>query len=226
MRRADANEVSTEMAEPSPEAALPVERPRRGRAWARLGLLLAPVMVTAVVAFLVVLQRDPPLPEPITPDQVDVAAVSTETLESVIDTYRDDPNFADEMPGVRLVLAERYFSESSYDRAFGLYAEIIQDPQTRPAQLAVSLSRLAWIGWLTNGDTEAALKTLDESLQVDPSNAETIYIKGQILWCGAGDADGAGELFETVLDATDLPGEVREQVAGDLEAASTGAACL
>jgi tetratricopeptide (TPR) repeat protein len=188
-------------------------------------VLLMPVVVAIVVVVLTVLGREPPAAEPVTPEEVDIADVSTETLESLVAAYHDDPEFTEQMPGIELVLAERHFAEGAYDSAFVLYAGIIEDPQTRPEQLAVSLSRVAWIGWLSNGDAEAALETLDQSLGVDPTNAETMYIRGQILWCGAGDAAGAVELFETVLGADDLTAEVRDQVAEDLRVASTGASC-
>lgn len=204
------------------------EATRSGRwrraTWARWALPLVPV-VAAVVVFTVVLRQDQPEAPPVTLDQIDIDEVSTETLESLVATYADDPEFADEMPGIELVLAERHFTTGAYDRAFELYAGIIEDPQTRSEQFAVSLSRLGWIAWLTTGDSVTALQTVDQALRVDPTNAETSYIKGQILWCGIGDHEAAVELFETVLRAPDLPDDVRLQVDGDLEAAAAGTDC-
>lgn len=208
----------------APDAPLPTGHRARGRAWARHALLAVPIAV-ALIAFLVVLNRDQPTVEPTLPDPVDIASVSTETLESLVATYRDDPRFAEQMPGIELVLAERHFTDGAYDRAFELYAGIVEDRETQPAQFAVSLSRIAWIGWLSNGDTDAALTLLDQSLGVAPTNTETTYIKGQILWCGAGDAAAAADLFRAVLEADDLTADVRSQVSGDLEVAATGAAC-
>ena len=207
-----------------PETPTPHEPRAGGRAWSRHALLAVPI-AAALIAFLVVLNREQPSAEPTLPDPVDIAGVSTETLESLVATYRVDPQFAEQMPGIELVLAERHFTDGVYDRAFELYAGIIEDRETQPAQFAVSLSRVAWIGWLSNGDTDAALALLDQSLSVAPTNAETTYIKGQILWCGAGDAAGAAELFRSVLEADDLTADVRSQVTGDLDVAATGAAC-
>ncbi|MEZ5250141.1 MAG: hypothetical protein R2713_13300 [Ilumatobacteraceae bacterium] len=189
------------------------------------------VVVITAIAFLVVrltgddTAGDAAATAAKTPDSVDIDSVSTETLESLVATYRDDPQFADQMPGVALVLAERHFGEQAYDRAFELYAEIVADDRTQPRQFAVALARIAWIAWLGDQDTDAALARIDESLRIDPANAETIYIKGQMLWCGAGDAPAAVELFEQVLSAPDLTDEVRAQVTADLDVAATGAAC-
>lgn len=199
----------------------------RGR---MLFVALQVAVVVAATAFLVVRLSgddagDDTVAAAATPESVDIDAVSTETLESLVATYRDDPQFADQMPGVALVLAERHFGEQAYDRAFELYAEIVADDRTQPQQFAVALARIAWIAWLGDQDTDAALARIDESLRIDPTNAETIYIKGQMLWCGAGDAPAAVELFEQVLSAPDLTDEVRAQVTADLDVAATGAAC-
>jgi tetratricopeptide (TPR) repeat protein len=205
----------------------PDRRARRRAAigtWSRRLLPVVPV-AAAIVVFVVLLQRDEPTPDPITLQQIDIATIATDDLESLIDTYVDDPEFADEIPGVQLILAERYFTEGAYDLAFELYAEVLERPETSPEQFAVSLSRVAWIAWLSNGDTLTALSTLDQSLRIDPTNAETSYIKGQILWCGAGETTEAIELFETVLRAPDLPDEVRDQVTDDLDAAVAGVPC-
>lgn len=200
-------------------------RRRATRTWTRRLLPIVPVVVAGVV-FVVLLQRESPsVTDRSDVTQVDVDEISTAELEELLSTYRDDAEFTDEIPGVQLVLAERYFTDGAYDRAFALYAGIVEHPATRPKQFAVSLSRLAWIGWLSNADTGQALSTLDQSLRIDPANAETVYIKGQILWCGAGDATEAIALFETVLRAPDLPDEVRAQVTGDLDAARSGTPC-
>lgn len=188
-------------------------------------------LVLAAIGFVVFLNQDSPETSnsadgtTAAVEQLSFDDVSDEQLEDLLDSYRDDPTFADQIPGVTLLLAERYFTVSAYDRAFPLYAEVIENSRTRPKQFALSLSRIAWIGWLSNGDTAAALTNLDRSLSIDPNNAETTYIKAQILWCGAGQTEAAIELFAKVLNAPDLTDDIRTQVYGDLDAARSGATC-
>lgn len=194
------------------------------RTWTKWLLPVIPLIV-AVVGFIVIIGRDGDPASVDGPPTVDLDAVSTERLESILATSRDDPAFADEIPGVLLVLAERYFGDGDYEQAFAAYAEILDNPRARRPQFAIALSRVAWIGWLSTGDTAAALASVDEALALAPDNSETYYIKGQILWCGAGDKTSAVELFTTVLGAPDLPEEVRTQVTEDLQAAEAGEDC-
>lgn len=194
------------------------------RTWTKWLLPVIPLIV-AVVGFIVIIGRDGDPASVDGPPTVDLDAVSTERLESILATSRDDPAFADEIPGVLLVLAERYFGDGDYEQAFAAYAEILDNPRARRPQFAIALSRVAWIGWLSTGDTAAALASVDEALALAPDNSETYYIKGQILWCGSGDSTSAVELFTTVLGAPDLPEEVRTQVTEDLQAAEAGEDC-
>lgn len=214
------------MSEPTQLPDLAASTTQRRRIW-----LLAPVVpiVVAVIGFFVFLTDDQPEATPVLESEpvglVSMDDVSDDELEGLLDTYRNDSAFADEIPGVTLLLAERYFTVAAYDRAFALYAEVIENTNARPKQFALALSRISWIGWLTNGDTAAALTNLDRALSIDPDNSETAYIKGQILWCGAGRADAAIVLFDQVLSAPDLTEEVRAQVSDDLAAARADQPC-
>jgi tetratricopeptide (TPR) repeat protein len=194
---------------------------RTGRA-----LIAAQVLAVVVVAVVfVVMLRDEPADPNADVETLDVAGIPTEMLESLVDEYDDDPGFAEQMPGIELVLADRHFSDGAYDRAFEIYAGILEDPNTDEQQYAVALSRVGWIAFVSTGNADAALQSIERSLDLDPANSETLYIKGQILWCGAGDAITAIDLFEAVLQAEDLPDEVREQVTDDLEVARQGIPC-
>jgi len=197
--------------------------PRRPR-WAMLLVPVVPIAV-ALGGFLVLFNQPPPETDLATVMEIAIDEVSTARLEAVIDDARDDPAFAEELPGITLVLAERYFSNGTYDRAFELYAATLEYPETRPQQAAVSLSRIAWIAWLSTGNAEGALDTIDRSLQIDPANAESIYIRGQILWCGLDDRQGAISQFQRVITAGDLTEDVLEQVQSDLETAQSGQSC-
>jgi tetratricopeptide (TPR) repeat protein len=200
------------------------EPARRRPGWRLLVFAVATLAVLGAGIY-VQTSRNEVNPAPFDSSQIDIGLVPTDRLEAILDTSRDDPEFQDEIPGVMLVLAERYFANSEYGRAFDLYTEIIGHPRTRRAQYALSLSRVAWIGWLSTGDTASALATVDQSLRIDPNNSETYYIKAQILWCGEADTQEAITLFQTVLRADDLTDEIRAQVTGDLEAASSGQSC-
>jgi tetratricopeptide (TPR) repeat protein len=192
----------------------------------RLGWLLPVLPVVAgVAAFAFYLTRDDPPPDETAVAEVDVTDVPTERLDGVLASLRAADPDSEQVPGVALVLAERYFSAGSYDRAFELYAEIVEHPATASRQFAVALSRIGWIAWRTTGDAEAALTTLDQALSVDPANSEAYYIRGQILWCGLGDPSGAVVEFERVLTASDLTPAVEAQVAGDLDAIAAGETC-
>jgi hypothetical protein len=196
-------------------------RSRTGR-W----LIVAQVLAVVVVAIVfVVMLRDEPADPNGDVETLDVAGIPTEMLEALVDEYDDDPGFADQMPGIELVLADRHFSDGAYDRAFEIYAGILEDPNTDEQQYAVALSRVGWIAFVSTGNTDAALQTIERSLDIDPANSETLYIKGQIMWCGAGDAITAIDLFEAVLQAEDLPDEVRAQVTDDLGVARQGIPC-
>lgn len=212
--------------DPGGGGAVAMHRPRRARSWLFAMLPVVPLLAAGGYALVSTSGSTAAVAPSTAPvELVDLSTVSTQRLETILDNVRNRPEAADDVPGIALVLAERHFTDSAYDRAFALYAEVIEHPRTTPPQFALSLSRVAWLAWLTNGDAGAALTTIDQSLSIDPDNAETYYIKGQILWCGADDRVAAIELFETVLEAPDLTAEVRAQVEGDLQAAMDGESC-
>jgi tetratricopeptide (TPR) repeat protein len=155
----------------------------------------------------------------------DLSKVSNEQMEAVIASYKDDPAVAGQLPLMEFALAERYFTGQDYTKAFGHYNAIIQNPNTPPPTLQAALTRVGWMVWTLNGETDLALSTLDKALEIDASNPETLYVKGQILWCGAGKPDEAVPLFEQVAAIADLPSEVLDQVRTDLQVAKAGGAC-
>ena len=156
--------------------------------------------------------------------EFDPASYSNETLEAVIAASADDPSVADQLPRMRFALAERYFEENRFQEAFVHYQAILDgDP---PADLfASTMTRVAWITWVGNGETELALRVIDRAIETAPASTEALYVKGQIVWCGAGNPAAAVPLFEQVLSSSSLPDEVRAQVETDLELASSGEAC-
>jgi cytochrome c-type biogenesis protein CcmH/NrfG len=156
---------------------------------------------------------------------IDLDTVSNETMEAVIESYRNDPSVADQLPLMEFRLAERYFEDQDYLASFPHYSNVIQHPSAPPDRIQASLTRVGWMVWLLNGETDLALSTLDQALVIDPANPETLYVKGQVLWCGAGRATEAVPLFQQVLDSNVLDPQVVDQVSTDLELAASGQDC-
>lgn len=211
-------------AEPSPA---PVGRSRR-RMLVGAGILAAGVAITMgiVGSFAQERRTDPLEGVAAGPDgAVDLENVSNETMEAVIESYRDDPAVADQLPLMEFRLAERYFQDQDYLASFPHYRNVIENPNTPSDRVQVSLTRVGWLVWILNGETELALTTLDQALSIDPAASETLYVKGQILWCGAGRPDEAVDLFEQVLANPELDPSVVDQVRTDVELASAGEAC-
>lgn len=149
---------------------------------------------------------------------------SDETMEAVIAANADDPQVAAQLPFMRFALAERYFERGEFQRAFSHYETILAgDP---PAELFTStMTRIAWITFVGNGEVELALQVIDRAIEATPASTEAIYVKGQILWCGTGDAPAASELFEQVLASDQLDETTRSQVEADSALASNGEPC-
>lgn len=157
-------------------------------------------------------------------DEFNPEEYSDETMEAVIAANVDDPEVAGQLPYMRFALAERYFERGQFQRAFSHYEAILAaDP---PADLfAGTMTRIAWITFVGNGEVDLSLQVIDRAIEAAPGSTEALYVKGQILWCGAGDAVGATELFRRVLDSEELDDTTRVQVEGDLALASQGEPC-
>ncbi|HSJ28308.1 MAG TPA: hypothetical protein VLB67_08855 [Acidimicrobiia bacterium] len=149
---------------------------------------------------------------------------SDETLEAVIAASADDPAVADQIPFMRFALAERYFERDEFQRAFGHYEAILSAEP--PADLfAATMTRIAWITFVGNGEVELSLDVIDRAIEAAPGSTEALYVKGQILWCGSGDTEAAASVFERILQSDALTPEIREQVNADLIATSAGEPC-
>ncbi|MGQ0847738.1 MAG: cytochrome c-type biogenesis protein CcmH [Actinomycetota bacterium] len=204
-------------AEPSPPrtdaAALPTPFRRR---WAIGGTVLA----VAAAATLVLVGQfrqgrlDIPLPD------VSPAQVSNETMEAVIASNLAHP----EINEMRLALANRYFEQGEYQRAFPHYQAVLEtDPD--PGQAAIAYSRLGWMVYDGNGEVALGLELIDQALDLVPDDAFAIYLKGRMVWCGQDDPSQAIPLFESVMTAEGLDDSVLTSVAADLDAARAGARC-
>lgn len=151
----------------------------------------------------------------------DLTEVSNETMEAVIAENADHPL----VDGMRLALAERYFNEGDFRSAFTHYLAVAESTNANQDQVVTSLVRLGWMAWVGNSEVDAAIGLFDEALGIAPQSTTAMYLKGQVLWCGAGNTGAAEDLFLAVLDDPDLSGSARTDVAADLDALRSGASC-
>ncbi|MDX1448542.1 MAG: hypothetical protein R3246_05710 [Acidimicrobiia bacterium] len=207
----------------------PVAAPATTRSRTRLlvgsGILLVGFAVTiAVLGATVDPETNGALQGVAAGSDFDPSDYSDETLEAVIAANADDPAVAGQLPYMRFALAERYFNRSEFARAFTHYEAILaSDP---PAELfTATMTRIAWITFVGNGEIDLSLQVIDRALEATPGSTEALYVKGQILWCGRDDAEAAAALFATVAESTQLEAEIRNQVEADLAAAVAGESC-
>jgi len=151
---------------------------------------------------------------------IDPSQVSNETMEAVIAANLADPR----IDGMRLALAERYFEEGDYQAAFPHYLAIADSENATGTQAHTALARLGWMAYEGNGEVETALALFDQALSIQ-STPVALYLKGQVLWCGADRPEEAADLFQQVLEGGGLEGEPRAQVEEDLQMARRGEAC-
>lgn len=150
----------------------------------------------------------------------DPEAVSNETLEAVIAANLENPS----INGMRLALANRYFEEGDYQKAFGHYQAVL-DSEPAAAEAAAAYTRLGWMVYDGNGETNLGMELIDRGLALVPGDAFALYLKGRVTWCGKADPEAAAELFDRVLTTPDLDPDVRTQVTADLERAESGQSC-
>ncbi len=147
--------------------------------------------------------------------------VSNETMEAVIAANVDHP----QVNGMRVALAERYFSAGDYRSAFPLYLQVAEDERSTEGEASTALIRLGWMAYDGNGEVETAVTLFDEALAIVPESTVALYLKGQVIWCGTGDNQQASTLFAEVLANPELSEETRSQVQSDFDLASAGQAC-
>ena len=130
--------------------------------------------------------RDDDLLSGIAGGSVDPDSISNETLEAVIAANLDNP----EIGGMRLALANRYFEERNYQKAFPHYQAVLDGTPT-PIQAAEAYTRLGWMVYDGNGEVDLGLSLIDNALEIAPGDPFALYLKGRVLWCGQGDNEGA-----------------------------------
>ena len=154
-------------------------------------------------------------------DTQDLDEVSNETMEAVIAAYVDQPQINE----MRLALADRYYETRDHGSAIPHYLAVLESSNATDPQRTVALLRLGWMTFAGNGEVDIAISLIDEALEIAPGSQIGLYFKGQILWCGAGDAETAAELFSTILSDPELPTASRTEIEVALAMASRGEAC-
>lgn len=152
----------------------------------------------------------------------DLDEISNETMEAVIAASSENP----QVDGMRLALAERYFEAADFRSAFPHYLAVAESDDADRDQVATALIRLGTMAWEGNGEAETAIGLFDQALAVDPSSSTARYLKGRVLWCGAGDRAAAEALFAEVADDPRLGDEPRTLVEADLAAVRAGEDCV
>lgn len=187
------------------------------------GLLLAATFGITVVIAGFFIQDERPEPGTGAADLAgeDLENVSNETMEAVIAANQANP----QVSGMRLALAERYFSAGDYRAAFPHYLAVAESESSSRPEVVEALIRLGWMAWDGNREIEPALGMLDQALALDPGSSTALYLKGKVVWCGVGDFEEAESLFEAVVANGDLPSESLELVESDLAAVKSGEAC-
>lgn len=147
--------------------------------------------------------------------------VSNETMEAVVAANRENP----QVNGMRLALAERYFEANDYRSAFPHYLAVAESAEATRAEAVTALVRLGWMAWDGNAETDTALSLFDQALQFDPESTTAQFMKARVLWCGAGDPDGAEQILAGLLNDGDLADEPRALVQDDFDAIRNGEPC-
>lgn len=199
------------------------ERPTRSRRRVLVGGLILAVAFAGVVvtAGFFLQEREGPAAGVADLAGRDLEDVSNETMEAVIAANLDNP----QVNGMRLALAERYFTEGDYRAAFPHYLAVAESEEALDSEIVAALIRLGWMAWDGNSEVSAAIGMFDQALAIDPDSSTARYLKGQVLWCGAGQPAEAAELFAQVIESGALPQESLALVEADLEAVTNGEPC-
>ncbi len=190
-------------------------------------LLVAALAVSVGVAGQFVQRRDVDTLQGVADqaDDIDLENISDEAMLAAINSFAGDPAVAEQLPRMRLALAERKLAKQEYDAAFDQLQAILQAEPPPSAEVAApTLTRMAWIVWL-NGETDLALQLVDRSTELIPSAPETQYVEAQILWCSDRDRAQAEQILADLVTRDSIDGDARTQMEQDLVALRSGGGC-
>jgi tetratricopeptide (TPR) repeat protein len=138
--------------------------------------------------------------------------VTDEQMEQVIAQNPD-------IPGMRLALAERYFTEGNFPKALEHYMYVLDTLGVKDP------TALANVGWMTylSGVSDVAESFVEESLAVQPDGGIAFWYLANIRFYGLNDPAGAVEPLEKLLEYNDLPDEIRTEAESMLTDAQAAA---
>jgi tetratricopeptide (TPR) repeat protein len=142
---------------------------------------------------------------------VDLDNVTNEQMEEVV---AQNPDIAP----MRLALADRYFADGDFSKALNHYMYVLDTLDVQDA------SALANVGWMTHlsGASEVGVSFVERSLELQPDAGIAFWYLANIRFYGLGDAAGAVEPLQRLLEYDNLPEELRteaQRVLAEAEAA-------
>lgn len=142
---------------------------------------------------------------------VNLDDISNEEMEAVVAQNPD-------IPGMRLALADRYFTAGEFSDALTHYLYVLQTLEVKdPAALA----NVGWMTYLSN-EPDVAESFVEESLEVQPDGGIAFWYLANIRFYGLGDATGALDPLQQLLAYENLPDRLRreaEALLAEVEAA-------
>lgn len=133
-------------------------------------------------------------------DGVNLDDISNEQMEAVV---AENPDIAP----MRLALADRYFGEGDFSNALNHYMYVLDG---LGVQDAGALANVGWMTYLSN-QPEVALTFVERSLEVQPDGGVAFWYLANIRFVGLGDAAGAIEPLQRLLEYEDLPDALRTE---------------
>ena len=131
---------------------------------------------------------------------VNLDDISNEEMEAVVAQNPD-------IPGMRLALADRYFSAGEFSEALTHYMYVLSTLEVKdPAALAN-------VGWMTylSSEPDVAESFVEESLEIQPDGGIAFWYLANIRFYGLGDAVGAREPLQQLLAYDNLPDRLRSE---------------
>jgi cytochrome c-type biogenesis protein CcmH len=151
----------------------------------------------------------------------DLESISDETLAATIASFADDPDVpSEQLNGMRLALAERYFEAGDFRSATTVFQDVLAGEPTAP-QASEALGRLGWVLWV-NGEADAAEAALGRAIDTFDGNGEARYFLAMILLDLERGAEAVPLLEALAADPT-VPGELQPEIEAMLEAARAAA---
>lgn len=133
---------------------------------------------------------------------VNLDDITNAEMEQVI---AENPDIAP----MRLALADRYFSEGDFSNALTHYMYVLDTLQVQDP------SALANVGWMTylSDAPDVGVSFVEQSLQIQPDGGIAFWYLANIRYRGLGDASGAVEPLQRLLEYDNLPAELRVEAA-------------